>query len=93
MLVIFEPDAEAEFAEACTWYRSQRNGLDRQLIQRVEETLQHIVDAPNSYPIAHQKLRRAAVKQFPFIIFYETVDDIVRVFAVYHTKRNPERIM
>lgn len=93
MLVIFEPNAQAELAEARSWYRLQRDGLDRQLIQRVDETLQRIVDAPYSYPIAHQKLRRAAVKQFPFIILYEADDDTVRVFAVYHTRRNPERIM
>jgi hypothetical protein len=44
MLVIFEPDAEAELAEARTWCGLQRNGLDRQLIQRIEETLQRIID-------------------------------------------------
>ena len=71
MPIRFQPEAEAELAEARVWYGLQREGLDVALMLRIDETLQHILEAPNAYPIVYRKLRRAVVRQFPFAIFYE----------------------
>ena len=92
MQIRFQPDAEAELAEARVWYALQREGLDAALMQRIDETLQRIVDAPYAYPIAYRQLRRAVVRQFPFAIFYEPMINEIRVFAVYHSRRDPERL-
>jgi len=70
MQIHFQPEAEAELAEARLWYALQREGLDDALMQRVEEALQRIVDAPYANQVAYRQLRRAVLHQFPFAIFY-----------------------
>ena len=57
MQIVFEPEAEADLAEARVWYGRQRAGLDVALMLRVDETLTRIVDTPYLYPIVHRQLR------------------------------------
>ena len=92
MQVTFEPDAEADLASARAWYGAQRDGLDVALMLRVDETLMRIVNAPYSYPVVYRNLRRAPLRQFPIAIFYKLIPDEVRVFAVYHSRRDQNRL-
>lgn len=92
MQIRFQPEAEAELAEARLWYALHREGWDDALTQRVDETLQRILRAPYAYPVVYRHLRRAVVRRVPFAVFYEiTVDEIV-VFAVYHSSRDPKNL-
>ena len=92
MQIRFQPEAETELAEARLWYSLQRAGLDTALMMRIDQTLSAIAARPHSYPIVYRNLRRAVVRQFPFAIFYEgDVNEIV-VFAVYHSRRDPEQL-
>ena len=86
----FQPEAEAELAEAREWYAQQREGLDTHLMLRIDETLRRISDSPEAYPVVYGSLRRAVVRQFPFAIFYELAMNEIRVVAVFHSKRNPK---
>jgi plasmid stabilization system protein ParE len=88
----FVPEAETELAEARLWYGFQRDGLDVELMQRIDETLERIINAPRRFPRVHRKLRRAIVKQFPFAVFYEVRKDEIVVFAVFHSRRDPKRL-
>lgn len=82
MQIRFQPDAEAELAEARVWYALHRQGLDDALIKRIDETLRRIARAPYAYPVVYRKLRRAVVHKFPFAIFYEPAVTEIVVFAV-----------
>ena len=66
MRIRFKPEAEAELVEARAWYSLQRQGLDTQLMMRVDEALQRIVQAPEAYPTVYGRVRRAVIRQFPF---------------------------
>ena len=92
MQIRFLPEADAEFAEARVWYELQRDGLDVELMQRIDETLQRISHTPRRFPYVYRRLRRALVKQFPFAIFYEVTKDEIVVFAVFHSRRNPKQL-
>ena len=59
---------------------------------RVDETLLSIVNAPYLYPKVYRQLRRAVLRQFPLAIFYDVVQDEIRVFAVYHSRRDRKRL-
>jgi|SRR6185436_17487176 len=88
----FIPEAETELAEARSWYGLQRDGLDVELMQRIDETLQRISSAPRGFPRVHRQLRRAIVRQFPFGIYYEVTKDEILVFAVFHSRRDPKQL-
>ena len=92
MRIRFKPEAEAELVEARAWYSLQRQGLDAQLMMRVDEALQRIIQAPEAYPTIHGQVRRAVIRQFPFAIFYELTAAEIRVVAVFHSRRDPKRL-
>jgi plasmid stabilization system protein ParE len=93
MQIRFQPEAETELAEARLWYSLQCEGLDAALMKRVDQTLSSIVARPHSYPIVYRNLRRAVLRQFPFAIFYESTEGEIIVFAVYHSRRDFERLL
>lgn len=92
MQIRFRPEADTDLAEARVWYGLQRDGLDTKLMQRIDETLRRISDAPRRFPLIRRHLRRAIVKQFPFAIFYEVTKNEIVVFAVFHSRRNPKQL-
>ena len=92
MQIRFVPEADVELAEARVWYQSQREGLDVALMQRIDEALNRIIQNPNAFPLVHRQLRRAIVRQFPFAIFFEVSESEIVVLAVFHSRRNPQRI-
>ena len=92
MQIRFQPEAEAELAEARLWYALQRERLDDELMRRVDEALRRIADSPYAYQVVYRQLRRAVLHQFPFAIFYRLIDDEIRVFAVYHSSRDPKKL-
>ena len=69
MRIRFKPEAEAELVAAREWYSLQRQGLGAELMMRIDEALQRIVQAPEGYPTIYRQLRRAVIRQFPFAIF------------------------
>jgi len=59
---------------------------------RIDETLQRIREAPGAYPLIYRQLRRAVLRQFPFAIFYEVTADEILVFAIYYSRRDPDKL-
>src|SRR5262245_28870738 len=92
MQIRFEPEAEADLAEARAWYGGQRAGLDVELMLRVDEALQRVRNAPYMYPITYRQLRKVMLRQFPLTIFYRLTTNEIRVFAVYHSSRDSKKL-
>ena len=93
MIFRFTPEAEAELTDARQWYTHQRQNLDLEFMQCVDDTLSRVVANPHSFPVIYRNLRRAIVRRFPFAVFYEVTDDEIQVVAVFHSRRNPEKWM
>jgi hypothetical protein len=64
MIIRFTPEADAELAEARQWYARQREDLDLQFMQSVDEALSRIQSHPNQYLVVYESLRRAVVRRF-----------------------------
>jgi plasmid stabilization system protein ParE len=87
--VILTAEAEAELDEAAQWYEQRSAGLGVDLVARVRDTLSQIGDTPELYPEVHNDIRRAAVRRFPYGVFYRRTTDRVEVIAVFHDRRDP----
>ena len=61
MQIRFLPEADTDLVEARLWYGLQRDGLDVELMWRIDETLHRISDAPRRFPLIHRHLRCAIV--------------------------------
>src|SRR6267142_4191496 len=90
MIIRFSSDADAELAEARQWYAHQREDLDLEFMDSVDEALTQVVRNPHLYPILYRNLRRAVVRRFPFAVFYEVTAGEIHVLAVFHSRRDPE---
>jgi plasmid stabilization system protein ParE len=88
-VIRFRPEAELEYFEAQQWYRERREGLDLDFVECVDEVLQNIRRNPHMYPIRLRHLRRAVVRRFPYSIYYEVTSTRIKIFAVFHSSRNP----
>ena len=91
MKLIIAPEAEAELAEAAAWYEERRAGLGVQLVADIDRAFEAILESPLVYPPwnAGPAHRRYVVRRFPYLVFYEVVDEGVIVRAVAHAKRRP----
>jgi plasmid stabilization system protein ParE len=83
------PEARAEYDEAADWYERQRPGLGLTFISRVREVFQRIAVNPRLHAVVYQDIRKAVVKQFPFIVLYREDAGEVIVVSVFHTARDP----
>jgi len=46
---------------------------------------------PEMHPIIHKNYRRALVRRFPYAVFYEYANDLVTVYSIFHTSRDPQK--
>ena len=51
MIIRFSSDADAELAEARQWHAHQREDLDLEFMDSVDEVLTRVVRIPHLYPI------------------------------------------
>ncbi len=88
-LVVFDPDARAEFLLAVRYYENCQTGLGRRFRLAVESALQDIMETPFRYRVLHSPFRRCLLQKFPYAIIYSIEPDHIRIIAVAHTKRKP----
>jgi len=93
--VELHPEARAEVRAAALWYDERRPGLGDQFVERVNEVLQRLEEAPASYPVwsgteaGPVATHKAVLDQFPYLVAFEVHPASVLVLAVAHAKRQP----
>jgi plasmid stabilization system protein ParE len=83
--------AEEEVREAAHWYEQRSKGLGAAFLEIVEEAIAGIEENPLRFPLIHQDTRRALLKRFPYGVFFRLRSDRIRVLAVMHLSRSPDR--
>ena len=83
-------EADAEIFDAYHWYEQQLTGLGQRFINELEIVLEKITSNPLHYKIATSIYRQAAIKSFPFVVYFEVNDNAIIVYSVFHTKRKPK---
>jgi plasmid stabilization system protein ParE len=87
--LVIAPEAEQDIAEAFAWYEKKREGLGEQFLENVEARIQAIRRTPLMHQIVYENFRRSLVARFPYAVFYEYANDVVTVYCVFHTSRDP----
>jgi plasmid stabilization system protein ParE len=89
--LVIAPEAESDIAEAYAWYERRRTGLGEEFLGSVDASLESIRRRPEMYPVVHEDYRRTLVRRFPYAVFYEWSESIVKIYAVFHASRDPEK--
>ncbi len=91
--LIVKAEAIQDMAEAFNWYENKRTGLGTEFLDEVDEYYARITQNPEHYQ-SHRNQRIAVMQRFPYKIIYEVEqEDCIVVYAVYHEKRNPEKLI
>ncbi len=90
--IIILPAAEKDTIEALIFYESQQVGLGDRFLNSLEESYKKLSHTPHYYSYIDSKndLRDIKIKNFPFVIIYQIVEDRVLVLRVFNTNRNPQ---
>jgi plasmid stabilization system protein ParE len=90
--VVFRGIARQEMDESIAWYETQRAGLGLEFAAEIEKCLNTIVTNPQQFRQVRGEIRRAVLLRFPFTIHFVIESDRIVVLAVFHVKRNPQRL-
>jgi plasmid stabilization system protein ParE len=89
--LLVKAEAIQDMTEAFDWYESQQAGLGIKFLDEVAEFYDRISQHPEHYQ-SHRNQRIAVLHRFPYKIVYEIERESIVVYAVYHDKRNPEKL-
>jgi toxin ParE1/3/4 len=78
-------------AEARDWYDERQPGLSDAFLLEIDAVLQGLRENPEIHPRVDARVRRAALPRFPYGIFYIVDSQTIRVIAILHRARSPER--
>jgi len=87
--VVLRAEAEAEFDRAFDWYEAHRAGLGAEFAAEVQRVFDRVAANPLIHGIAMPDVRKAAVRRFPYCVYYRPQSDRIEVVAVFHTSRDP----
>ena len=89
--LLVKAEAIHDMTEAFGWYENKRTGLGSEFLDEVDQYYDRIIQNPEHYQ-SHRSQRIAVMHRFPHRIVYEIEPETIVVYAVYHDKRNPEKI-
>lgn len=87
--IVFRRVARLEFDEAGDWYESRRPGLGESFAAAVQAVLDRIAAQPEFYAFVEGDAREAAVRGYPYCVYYRVEPGRVVVLAIFHTSRDP----
>ena len=85
----FLAEAAEELQVAAEYYDSQAPGLGRDFALEVQRLSELIAENPHIGSQVRPRIRRRALRRFPFYVLYTIEEDDVLIVAVAHHRRAP----
>jgi plasmid stabilization system protein ParE len=90
LCVIITPTAATDILEARNWYETQQVGVGDQFYFSFRNRVAEALRAPfQPHAWGHRGIR---MPKYPYSIYYEIIDEELRIIAVIHGARNPKYI-
>lgn len=86
------PDALQDIQQATDWYNEQLPGLGTRFQKQTIRQINKLKSVAASYHIRYSEVRCMVIRKFPFMVHFTLNEqqNIVAIFAVFHTSRNPQ---
>lgn len=90
--ISIDVEALEDIQQATNWYNEQCPGLGTNFQNQVKLQINDLKKHALIYAIRYKNVHCNIVKKFPFMIHYtiDEVSNLVKVFAIIHTSRNPK---
>jgi len=89
--LILHEKAFREINDAYEYYETAQTSLGDKFKSDIEKCMSQIIQNPQQYRKFKNEIRQVVLRKFPFLIVDEVVKDIIIVYSVFHTSRNPNR--
>lgn len=86
---VVAPDVAREMSEVFRWYQLQRSGLGDEFLAELDLGIDAIRRSPEAYLRCYGNFRRFKLGRFPYVVFYEWNGEMVYIFGIFHTSRDP----
>lgn len=83
-------EAEEDFDKSYEYYADKSEKVADNFYKQVDSSLNKISKNPLAYQEEHKSVRKYVMKKFPYIIYYQIKQVVVKVIAIFHSSRNPE---
>jgi plasmid stabilization system protein ParE len=84
----YTPEARDDLSAIHTSYELCRVGLGDRFLERVHALVETIRQFPGMYAVLDLDVRAAAVKRFPYVVYYKVEPSRILVIAVVHGGRS-----
>jgi plasmid stabilization system protein ParE len=89
--IIIRPQATDMAENAYDWYEEQQVGLGKLFVDELVGCYDRLETWPAAYAIIDRNYRQIILKTFPYVVVYEIIEEVVVIFAVFHTSQNPKK--
>jgi ParE toxin of type II toxin-antitoxin system, parDE len=87
--LVIKEEANLEIIESYLYYELKYLGLGDRFENQLEEYFDRITKFPFHFEMKRKPYREAFIKKFPFVIIYEVIENVIVVYSVFNTNRNP----
>lgn len=84
-------EARNDILKASSWYESEQKGLGGRFLLIIGRQIKYLSNFPEAFPMKKDNFRELVVNEFPYVIIYTFQDNLIRIFAVFNTSRNPTK--
>ncbi|MBX9470654.1 type II toxin-antitoxin system RelE/ParE family toxin [Microcella sp.] len=90
--VVLREAAQRDIELALDWYLAVAPEYADRFLSDLDATLRGVADAPRAYRSVYGHVRRAALRRFPYLVWFIYLDDTdsVVVLAVTHQRQDPK---
>lgn len=85
--IVLSPDAQADITAIERWYLSKETSLAFAFKLELKVTLRFISQYPHAFREVKRGVRRASMKEFPYLLYFQLDREVVSVVAVLHERR------
>lgn len=85
------PRAKLDLKEIAVWYDEEvQKGLGKRFLSSVKTEMALVQNNPLIFQTKYDNNKTILVKNFPYLIHCEIINNHIVVKAVFHTSRNPK---
>jgi plasmid stabilization system protein ParE len=90
--IIVDDAATVDIQSAVEYYEEISPGLGFRLLDEFESLINHLSKRPKTYGYFDRYHRKAPLKKFPFLVFYEVLGNKVIIARFRHAKRDSKNL-
>lgn len=84
------PAAQLDYIQAVLWYEAQAPGIENLFRAHLRKSFERIVMFPHAGSVVREEYRSCRVLKYPYQVIYSVETDCIRVWAIFHTSRDPQ---